>query len=48
MVAQQQATIDLIVSAGDIPKRLNAADEFDLRFDPVITDVVARIAKSAP
>jgi sulfonate transport system substrate-binding protein len=45
LIPQQQATIDLILGAGDIPKRLNAAEEFDLRFEPVVTDLVAKIAK---
>lgn len=35
-IADHQKTIDLIVDAGDLPKRLNARDEFDLSFDAVI------------
>jgi sulfonate transport system substrate-binding protein len=36
MVGRQQAIADLIYDAGDIPQRLDARDEFDLRFDTVI------------
>lgn len=36
LVVHQQALADLIYEAGDIPKRLDARDEFDLRFDEVI------------
>lgn len=36
MIAPQQELIDLIHEAGDIPTRLDAAKEFDLRFDEVI------------
>lgn len=36
LIAQQQATIDLIFEAGDIPERLDAREEFDLRFDEAI------------
>jgi sulfonate transport system substrate-binding protein len=36
LVAKQQAIADLIYEAGDIPKRLDARDEFDFRFDDVI------------
>lgn len=39
----QQEIIDLIHGAGEIPKRLDAAEEFDLRFD----DVGARAAGPA-
>jgi sulfonate transport system substrate-binding protein len=38
LVPVQQATIDLIFEAGDIPKRLKAEDEFDFRFDAVIIE----------
>ena len=37
LVAKQQAIADLIYDAGDLPKRLDARDEFDFRFDDVIT-----------
>lgn len=40
LIAPQQATIDLIHDAGDIPRRLDAAQEFDLRFDAVIDAAV--------
>jgi sulfonate transport system substrate-binding protein len=36
LVPQQQGLIDLIHAAGDLPKPLNAREEFDLRFDAVI------------
>ncbi|OWJ69138.1 ABC transporter substrate-binding protein [Inquilinus limosus] len=36
LVSRQQGLIDLIFEAGDIPERLDAAREFDLRFDEVI------------
>lgn len=36
LVPLQQATIDLIHAAGDIPRRLDAQEEFDLRFDAII------------
>ena len=36
LVPKQQALIDLIHEAGDLPKRLDAREEFDLRFDAVI------------
>lgn len=45
LIGQQQATIDLILAAGDIPRRLDAAAEFDLRFDTLASDVSARSAK---
>jgi len=36
MIGPQQELVDLIYEAGDIPKRLDASKEFDLRFDEVI------------
>ncbi|WP_332694369.1 ABC transporter substrate-binding protein [Bosea sp. (in: a-proteobacteria)] len=36
LVSKQQSLIDVIYEAGDLPKRLDARDEFDLRFDDVI------------
>jgi sulfonate transport system substrate-binding protein len=36
LIASQQGLIDLIHEAGDIRKRLDAKDEFDLRFDEVL------------
>lgn len=36
LIAKQQALIDVIHEAGDLPKRLDAREEFDLRFDQVI------------
>jgi sulfonate transport system substrate-binding protein len=38
LVPVQQATIDLIHDAGDIPVRLKAEEEFDFRFDAVIAE----------
>ncbi|MGX1791202.1 ABC transporter substrate-binding protein [Bosea sp. NPDC055332] len=37
LIAKQQALIDVIFEAGDLPKRLDARQEFDLRFDDVIS-----------
>ncbi|WP_317919804.1 MULTISPECIES: ABC transporter substrate-binding protein [unclassified Cupriavidus] len=42
-IAPQQGLIDLIQEAGDIPRRLDARQEFDLRFDPVIRAAVASL-----
>lgn len=36
LIARQQALVDLIYSAGDLPKHLDASKEFDLRFDEAI------------
>lgn len=36
LIAKQQSLIDVIHEAGDLPKRLDARQEFDLRFDDVI------------
>lgn len=36
LIAKQQSLIDVIHEAGDLPKRLDAREEFDLRFDDVI------------
>jgi len=36
LIAPQQKLVDLIYEAGDIPARLDAKDEFDLRFDEVL------------
>lgn len=36
LIPKQQALIDVIHEAGDIPKRLDAREEFDLRFDEII------------
>jgi sulfonate transport system substrate-binding protein len=36
LVSKQQSLIDLIHAAGDLPKQLDAREEFDLRFDQVI------------
>ncbi|MDD2545799.1 MAG: ABC transporter substrate-binding protein [Burkholderiaceae bacterium] len=42
LVAEQQATIDLIHAAGDLPRRLDAREEFDFRFDAVIAAATRR------
>jgi sulfonate transport system substrate-binding protein len=36
LIAPQQRLVDLIYEAGDVPKRLDAKEEFDLRFDEVL------------
>jgi sulfonate transport system substrate-binding protein len=36
LVERQQELVNLIYEAGDIPRRLDARKEFDLRFDEVI------------
>jgi len=36
LVTRQQAIANLIYDAGDLPKRLDAKEEFDFRFDAVI------------
>lgn len=36
LIAKQQSLIDVIYDAGDLPKRLDAREEFDLSFDDVI------------
>jgi len=40
LVDRQQGTIDAIDKAGELPKKVHAADGFDLRFDAVITEAV--------
>jgi sulfonate transport system substrate-binding protein len=42
LVQRQQASIDVIEQAGELPGRAAAADGFDTRFDQVIVDAVAR------
>jgi sulfonate transport system substrate-binding protein len=36
LIPRQQSLIDVIFEAGDLPKRLDAREEFDLRFDDVL------------
>lgn len=36
LIPTQQSLIDVIFEAGDLPKRLDAREEFDLRFDAII------------
>lgn len=43
LIPRQQNTINLIHAAGDIPKKLDAKEEFDLRFN----DIAANAARSA-
>jgi sulfonate transport system substrate-binding protein len=40
-VSEQQEAIDLIYSAGQLPKRLDAREEFDFRFDPLLAEQTA-------
>lgn len=40
IVDRQQATIDAIAKAGELPKKVQAANGFDLRFDAAITPAV--------
>lgn len=40
LVARQQSTIDAIDAAGELPKKITAADGFDLRFDAAVTEAV--------
>ncbi|GAA1388434.1 ABC transporter substrate-binding protein [Pseudonocardia kongjuensis] len=46
LVARQQASIDVIDRAGELPRQVDAADGFDLRFDEVIGEVVPEIGGS--
>ncbi|MET8873913.1 ABC transporter substrate-binding protein [Nocardia sp. NPDC004604] len=46
LVDRQQGTIDAIDQAGELPKKVHAADGFDLRFDAVITQAVAESGAS--
>lgn len=38
LITRQQATIDVLDKAGQLPKKVRAADDFDLRFAPVIEE----------
>lgn len=40
LVARQQATIDVIDKAGELPKKIDAKNGFDLRFAPVVDRTV--------
>ncbi|MEV0064700.1 ABC transporter substrate-binding protein [Nocardia sp. NPDC050718] len=40
LVARQQTTIDAIDAVGELPKKIDAADGFDLRFDAAVTEAV--------
>ncbi|BCK58025.1 ABC transporter substrate-binding protein [Nocardia wallacei] len=46
LVDRQQATIDAIDAAGELPEKISAADGFDLRFDEVVTQTVTEIGAS--
>jgi sulfonate transport system substrate-binding protein len=41
LIDRQQRTIDLLFEAGDLPKRLEAKDAIDTRFNPVIQSAAA-------
>lgn len=43
LIAPQQKLVDLIHAAGDLPRHLDAAEEFDLRFDPAISEAVQQL-----
>ncbi len=43
-IAPQQKLIDLIYEAGDLPQKLDAREEFDLRFDDVIRAAVSNLS----
>ncbi|WP_459574187.1 ABC transporter substrate-binding protein [Cupriavidus sp. 8B] len=47
LIPSQQQLVDLIHDAGDIPKRLDAGEEFDLGFDPVIKAAVDSLPPAA-
>jgi len=38
LVPRQQELVDIIYEAGDLPERLDASKQFDLRFDAVISE----------
>jgi sulfonate transport system substrate-binding protein len=46
LVRRQQETIDVIDLAGELPRKVRAADGFDLRFDEVIASVVPAVGAS--
>ncbi|EIE98791.1 ABC transporter substrate-binding protein [Saccharomonospora glauca] len=46
LIATQQETVDVLYEAGDLPERLDAADQFDTRFDPVIDEAVSKVDAS--
>ncbi len=41
LIARQQGTIDVLDKAGQLPKKVKASDDFDLRFAPVIEQAVS-------
>lgn len=41
LIDRQQATVDAIAATGQLPKKVRAADGFDLRFDAAVTQAVA-------
>ncbi|MGK8465658.1 ABC transporter substrate-binding protein [Nocardia cyriacigeorgica] len=43
LIDRQQATIDVIDAAGELPRKVDAADGIDLRFDAVITETVGQV-----
>ncbi|MBF6168398.1 ABC transporter substrate-binding protein [Streptomyces gardneri] len=46
LIDRQQSTIDAIAEAGELPKKVRAADGFDLRFDAAITQAVTESGAS--
>lgn len=45
-ITKQQDTVDVIYDAGELPKKLDAADEFDTRFDSVIDQAAKEFGAS--
>ncbi len=43
LIERQQDTIDVIDAAGELPRKVEAADGFDLRFDEVISQTVPAV-----
>lgn len=43
LIDQQQNTIDVIEAAGELPRKADASEGFDLRFDDVINETVTAI-----
>ncbi|MGI5218800.1 ABC transporter substrate-binding protein [Nocardia sp. CA-290969] len=43
LIDRQQETIDIIDAAGELPRKVEAADGFDLRFDEVIAQTVPAV-----
>lgn len=43
LIDRQQETVDIIEAAGELPRKVEAADGFDLRFDEVIAQTVPAV-----